>query len=270
MTRRIRSVAPPRPGDKRSFFDKVPPARNLTSEVVDRITAEVESGRLMPGARLPTEQAMMAAFGVSRTVVREAIAALRADGLVTSRQGAGVFVARDSNLRPFRIGSEGLSSIADVLNVMELRMAIEIEAAALAAERAPPARLGAIEKALAEIDRAIGRKEGAVAEDFAFHRAIAAATGNPQFVRFLEFLGRVVIPRQSIRLEISTPEEKTAYLTRVQREHRRIFAAISNRDPADARRAVRDHLSRSLARYRAIAEANAPAVARRDTAAMAK
>jgi GntR family transcriptional repressor for pyruvate dehydrogenase complex len=200
---------------------------------------------------------MMGAFGVSRTVVREAIAALRAEGLVTSRQGAGVFVARDSHLRPFRIGADGLRSIDDVLNVMELRMAIEIEAAALAAERASPAQLGAIEKALGEIDRAIARREGAVGEDFAFHHAIAAAAGNPQFTRFLEFLGRAIIPRQSIRLELTTEDEQAAYLARVQREHRRIFAAISGRDPADARRAVRDHLSRSLARYRAIAEKQA-------------
>ena len=112
------------------------PARNLSGEVVERIAAEIRSGRLEPGARLPTEQELMAAMGVSRTVVREAVSALRAEGLVTTRQGSGAFVAADASRVPFRIDPEGLSSIGDVLDVMELRLAIEVEAAALAAEGA--------------------------------------------------------------------------------------------------------------------------------------
>jgi DNA-binding FadR family transcriptional regulator len=204
---------------------------------------------------------MMAAFGVSRTVVREAVSALRAEGLVTSRQGAGVFVARDAGLRPFRIGHGGLHSIDDVLKVMELRLAVEVEAAVLAAERASAPEIAAIGRALEGIDAAIRRGEGAVNEDFAFHRAIAAATGNAHFVRFLEFLGHLFIPRQSIRLELATPSEQHAYLARVQREHRRMFDAISARDPGDARRAMRDHLSHSLERYRALAERRAASAA---------
>ena len=91
----------------------------------------------------------MRAMGVSRTVVREAVAALRAEGLVTTRQGSGAFVATDASRVPFRIDPEGLSSIGDVLEVMELRLAIEIEAAALAAERITPERLAAHRPGLA-------------------------------------------------------------------------------------------------------------------------
>jgi DNA-binding FadR family transcriptional regulator len=254
MTRQVNTVAPSRARGKRSLLQPLSPPRNRTDEVVQRIAAEIEGGRLMPGDRLPTEQEMMAAFGVSRTVVREAVSALRAEGLVTSRQGAGVFVARDSSFRPFRISSGGLHSLEDVLKVMELRLAVEVEAAVLAAERASAAEVAAIGQALARIDAAIEKGKGAVNEDFAFHRAIATATGNPHFVRFLEFLGHLFIPRQSVRLELVSPKEQHAYLARVQREHRRMFSAISDRDPAEARRAMRDHLSRSLARYRALAE----------------
>src|SRR5712672_943199 len=75
--------------------------RRLTHELVERLTAEIVSGKLPPGARLPTEQEMIAATGVSRTVVREAVAALRAEGLVVTRQGAGAFVAEGVR-RPFR------------------------------------------------------------------------------------------------------------------------------------------------------------------------
>jgi DNA-binding FadR family transcriptional regulator len=230
------------------------PVRNLTGEVVERIAAEVGSGRMAPGSRLPTEQELVTALGVSRTVVREAVAALRAEGLVVTRQGAGAFVATDRSRVPFRIDPDGLSSINDVLQVMELRAAIEIQAATLAAERITPAGASLIEEALRAIEIAIARGEAAITEDFAFHRAISKATGNPRFGEFLEFLGRHVIPRQSIRVSLNTPEEERRYLARIQGEHRRIFAAIRDGDPVGARRAMRTHLTRSLERYRRLAE----------------
>jgi DNA-binding FadR family transcriptional regulator len=230
------------------------PVRNRTTEVIERIAGEISSGRLAPGSRLPTEQALMGAMGVSRTVVREAVSALKADGLVVTRQGAGAFVAPDAARVPFRIDPVGLSSIGDVLEVMELRLAVEVEAAALATERATQSSLRAIERALAAIDEAIRRGEPAIAEDFAFHRAIARATGNALYMEFLTFLGRHVIPRQSIRATVTTGEEQAAYLVRIQSEHRLIAAAIRKRDARAARRAMRSHLDNSLARYRGLAE----------------
>src|SRR6478672_887147 len=76
--------------------------RSLTHVLIERLTAQITSGELTPGAQLPTEQELIAATGVSRTVVREAVAALRAEGLVLTRQGVGAFVA-DAPRRPFRI-----------------------------------------------------------------------------------------------------------------------------------------------------------------------
>ena len=137
---------------------------------------------------------------------------------------------------------------------MELRLAVDVEAAALAAERANRRQVGAIRTAWRGIERALHRGEGAVAEDFAFHRAIAEATGNRQFPRFLAFLGSLVIPRQSVRLSVDTPAERRAYLGRIQHEHARIVAGISDQDPAEARRAMREHLTRSLERYRRLAQ----------------
>jgi GntR family transcriptional repressor for pyruvate dehydrogenase complex len=228
--------------------------RNLTGEVVARIAAEIRSGRLEPGARLPTEQELMSAMGVSRTVVREAVAALRAEGLVTTRQGSGAFVASDSSRVPFRIDPDGLSSIEDVLEVMELRLAIEVEAAALAAERSTRQRAQSIREAVDAIEVAIAKGEGAVSEDFAFHRAIARASGNARFAELLEFLGRHIIPRQSIRIALNTPVEQRRYLLRIQKEHHDIFEAILGGDARRARNAMRAHLTRSLKRYRALAE----------------
>jgi GntR family transcriptional repressor for pyruvate dehydrogenase complex len=237
-------------------FRRIAPPRGLTRAVVDRITADVREGRLEPGARLPTEQEMIAALGVSRTVVREAIAALRAQGLVTTRQGVGAFVADGALRPPFCLETEGLRSIAEVVHVMELRMGIEIEAAGLAAERLQPVHLEAMTAALAAIDRAIARDELGASEDFGFHRAIADATGNPQFSRFLEFLGRYIIPRQSVRIE--APGMRS-YLEAIQAEHRAILEAIGARSVGSARRAMRRHLLRSRDRYRRLAASGAGA-----------
>ena len=224
------------------------PPKNRTAEVVERLTAEIGSGRLALGARLPTEQEMMAALGVSRTVVREAVAALRAQGLVTTRQGLGAFVASDPQRRPFRIDPEGLQSLDAVIDLMELRMAVEIETAGLAAERATAKQLRGIAHALAAMDRAIARGESAVDEDFRFHRAIAEATGNTQFPRFLEYLGRFIIPRQTVRVSGGR-----AYLDAFQHEHRAIHDAIRNHDSTGARATMRQHLMKSRDRYRKLA-----------------
>lgn len=231
----------------------VTPPRNLTREVVDRLQAEITGGKLQPGARLPTEQAMMAAMGVSRTVIREAVAALRAEGLVVTRQGVGAFVAADVLQRPFRIDAETMGSLGEIVHVMELRTGVEVEAAGLAAERGTTGEKRKIELALKAIGRSIKRGEQAVDQDFAFHFAIAQATHNPQFVRFLEFLGSFIIPRQSIRAATTDPAGQRAYLENIQGEHDRIFTAIRDGDPAAARIAMHTHLMRSRERYSRLA-----------------
>jgi DNA-binding FadR family transcriptional regulator len=254
MTRQKPSLDSLRPAGKRALLRPLPPVRNLTDEVIARIKKEISSGRLPPGARLPTEQELMMALGVSRTVVREAVAALRADGLITTRQGSGAYVSADVSRVPFRIDPEGLSSIEDVLEVMELRLAIEVEAAARAAERITPRALAGIERVLRAVEAAVGRGEGAINEDFAFHLAIAEASGNARFAEMLEFLGRHVIPRQSVRVAVSPPGEQRAYLARIQAEHWRIHEALRKGDAGEARKAMREHLTRSLKRYRRLAE----------------
>src|SRR5215510_11354807 len=114
--------------DKRS-------SSNLAERVLTRLSADIRGGRLAPGDRLPTEQELTSSMGVSRTVVREAVAALRADGLVVTRRGSGAYVAENPT-GPFRIAAPPAGSLAAVLDVMELRLAVEVEAAGFAAERA--------------------------------------------------------------------------------------------------------------------------------------
>src|SRR5215813_7084968 len=158
MTRQV-TVSLGTAPDNKPALRRLAPSRHLTEEVVDQIASEIVRGRLSPGSRLPTEQELMATFGVSRTVVREAISALRSEGLVVTRQGSGAYVAADASRVPFRIDARDSESIADVLKVMELRLAVEVEAAALAAQRAGPQQVAGIGRALAEIERAIARGE---------------------------------------------------------------------------------------------------------------
>lgn len=225
----------------------------LADRLVDEIRAKISSGTLKPGARLPTEQQMTEEHGVSRTVVREAVAALRAEGLVITRQGVGAFVSAEPQRAPFRIDPERMQSLADILNVMELRLGVEIESAGLAAERASKAQVRTILNALNAIEEASAAGRSAVDEDLGFHRAIAEATGNAEFARFLQFIGRHLIPRRSVS---GLPERmggRRAYLALIQEEHRRIYEAIRSRDPRGAREAMRRHLTRSLERYRRLA-----------------
>src|SRR5207244_3109673 len=174
--------------------------------------------------------------------------ALRAEGLVITRQGVGAFVSAEPQHAPFRIEPERMQTLGDILNVMELRLGVEIESAGIAAQRASKPQIKAVGAALEAIERAAAAGKSAVDEDLGFHRAIAEATGNPEFSRFLQFIGRHLIPR---RVVSGLPERmggQRAYLALIQEEHRRILEAIESRDPNAAREAMRRHLTRSLER----------------------
>jgi DNA-binding FadR family transcriptional regulator len=236
-----------RTGKNLSLLRPLAAPRGLTAELVARLTADITSGKLPPGSQLPTEQQMIEATGVSRTVIREAVAALRADRLVVTRQGVGAFVA-DNIRRPFRVEFDDQSSLEDVLNVMELRAGVEVAAAGYAAERATPAQIRKIAERCAAVQDAIDRGEAGVDQDFAFHCEIAEATGNPQFKRFLEYLGRFIIPRQTV-WGSSTPILGRGQLAVFQREHEQILAAIRSHSVARARSEMQRHLANSRRRY---------------------
>jgi len=228
--------------------------RGLTGELVARLTASIVSGKLPPGSRLPTEREMIAATGVSRTVVREAVAALKADRLVITRQGVGAFVAEQVR-RPFRVDFDERSTLREVLNVMELRTGVEVEAAGLAAERASPAQIKKIADRFDAVSAAIARGENAVDQDFAFHCEIADSTGNPQFKRFLEYLGRFIIPRRKVWGR-SAPSSKQFKINVFQQEHEQILNAIRERAVTQARTAMQRHLVNSRNRYEKLAVEN--------------
>ncbi|MCA1368585.1 FadR family transcriptional regulator [Bradyrhizobium sp. BRP14] len=223
----------------------------LSERVASAIRRQVLKGEIPPGEKLPTESRMSEFFGVSRTVVREAIATLAADGLVEARQGAGVFVKDHPTLAFGSISLDVGNKISHALNVIEVRMGLEIESAGLAALRRNAAQEAQIQEAFFEFDRLLERGEATGKSDFAFHRAIAAATNNPYYVEVLDALGTRAIP-----CDIASPWGTDSVLSReyqesLQREHLAILKAISASDPEAARAAMRAHLTASQERYRA-------------------
>ena len=232
-----------------AYFDSIQQVPNLRSGLVDVLATQIESGDLAPGARLPTEQAIMTATGVSRTVVREAFAALRARGLITTRQGLGAFVTDNPLPSTFSIVPTDLESIGDVISVLELRIGIEVEAVGLAAQRHDDEDLRRIKGRLDALNRAVETGEPGAAEDAAFHRAILVATHNPYYARLFDTFGNLMIPRQWARFESMEADQRRRHAARMRREHEAILRAIEGRDEPSARRALRAHLAKSLARF---------------------
>lgn len=222
----------------------------LSERVVASVRQQILAGAYPTGHKLPTESQLSDRFGVSRTVIREAMATLAADGLVEPRQGAGVFVLDRPTATFGLISAEIGNKISHALNVIEVRMGIEIESAGLAALRRNSAQQAAIQEAFFEFDRRLQLNEATGRNDFEFHRAIAAATNNPFYVEVLEALGMRAIP-----CDITSPWGTDSVLSReyqkgLQQEHLAILRAISNGDPDEARQAMRDHLGASQKRYR--------------------
>ncbi len=229
--------------------------RTLAHDVVERIAAQIRDGRLPPQAKLPPESRLMQAFGVSRTVVREALSRLQAAGLVATRHGIGTFVVGPGDTA-FRISPEQYETLHDVIAVLELRIGVETEAAGLAAQRRSDGNLQRMRAALAEFAAAVEQGRDAVGADFQFHLEVARATQNTHFADLMSTLGTMIIPRARLD-DGAVDDERRAYLRRVNAEHESIVDAIAARDAEAARAAMRTHLVNSRERRRRAAAAAA-------------
>lgn len=222
----------------------------LVVQVASALRTSILAGDYKVGDKLPSEARLTEVHGVSRTVVREAIAALRSDGLVEPRRGAGVFVLEPVAAPGLPFQNVDHARISSIIELLELRGAVEVEAAALASTRRSPAQ----EENILERHRAVGECIAAgkptSSADFALHEAIAQATNNPRFIEFMELMGQNAIPRAA--LAETNGDASQAYLSQLHEEHGRIVTAISNGDAQGARDAMRAHLQGSQRRYRAL------------------
>lgn len=225
--------------------------RGLTHALVEQLKAQILDGRLRPGDQVPTEAALTETYGVSRTVVREAIARLRAAGLVDSQQGRGSFVldvptATATGAAPFPVPR----THADVVDLIELRIGVESEAAALAATRRTAHQLAALTRAYDALARTAQSPGGTVEADFAFHLAIAQASGNRYVVALLTALGPAMILLHRAHLDDGSDITDAPHFAVVLGEHATVLRAIEAQDPATAAAAMRLHLAASRARLR--------------------
>ena len=232
--------------------------RGLVTEIVEALSTSIQEGQIKPGDKLPTESEIMARFDVSRTVVREALSKLQASRLVETRHGIGTFVIAPPSSDNFKIADHDLSTVADVISVLELRISLETEAAGLAAQRRTQANLDAMRAALKAFQDSIEQDSDAVPPDFQFHMEVARATGNQHFADLMTYLGTMIIPRTRVNTPQNAPEGRLSYLQRVNGEHETIFVAIRNQDSEAARAAMRTHLSNSRERLRKTQVADAP------------
>jgi len=211
------------------------------SNIVELINAQ----NLIVGDRLPAEGKLATDFGISRTVVREALVRLAADGITEARRGAGSFVKR----RPSeRLGEHlPMAELSTTMGSYEVRFVVESEAARLAAMRRSTAQMEMIEQAMDDLRNALLSTGPAHREDMALHRQIALATANPAFVSTFDHLFGDIdrIMRAGVDISRSRPPEAIGAMLC---EHEMIVDAIHAQDPDGAALAMRWHLSQGRKR----------------------
>lgn len=228
-------------------FQAIKPGIQLAERVARTLEAEIRSGRLTAGTKLPTEAALVEQFQVSRTVVREAISRLKSLGLVESRQGSGVYV-QNPGIEPLDFERVPAASLEAVLQVVDVRRALEAEVAELAATHRTEADVQAIRAALQALADAVAAGRDGSDEDVRFHRAIAAASGNPFMIRTLDYLARFL--RGATRVTRANEARRADFSDAVKQEHQQIVEAIAAGDPQAARAAAAQHMKNAQQRIR--------------------
>ncbi len=236
--------------------------QSLADEAHRQLLLQLDMGLWKVGSKLPPEKALADSLGVSRPIVREALARLKADGRIESRQGSGAFVAERNKIAAFRLQS-GLpesatergdlqsgtaAEVADTAEreLLELRQIVEAGAAELAAQRRTDADLVAIRTALADMGEALATGADGSDADDRFHNAIAAATHNRQITRFVEFLGA------QFSASRKATWDRTGYAVGITEvghgDHAAILQAIESADAAQAKALAQAHVQRALDR----------------------
>lgn len=229
--------------DPKAAFGLLPLRQTrLADQVYELLLLQIARGAYGIGARLPSEPQLCSDFGVSRPVVREALARLRADNIVRSRRGSGSWVEREPNHAFASLAPSG--TIAQTVRAYEFRAGVEAEAAALAAERREKRDLQAMERAIADLAAALERDEVGDEPDIAFHRAVALATRNPMFIQSIQMLdgsirSGIVMARRLKQIA------RSDRLHQVLAEHQRVLQAIRDQDSEGARSAMHHHIAAS-------------------------
>ena len=211
--------------------------------LAEALLQPILAGDWRPHDRLPSEHALAAQYEVSRAVVREAIARLKTEGYVETRQGKGAFVAAAPGATAFRLDN---GETGDT-HLLELRALIEADCAALAAERHTVLDLDRLREASTAMRIAVAKGGLGLEEDIRFHDLLAQAAHNPALRRFAAFIGRHA--REAMQLARLSQLRAQNRLAEIEGEHEAIIVAVSTRDAQAARLAVQYHIANGLRRH---------------------
>ena len=235
------------PETAQTTFSRIRREPRLSDRVAALLLATIVARGLQPGDRLPSERELGEQFGVSRTVIREAVRALAAKGVIEVRTGSGLRVAAvDASAVSESIGLYLRGGTVEYPKVHEVRRLLEVEIAGLAAERAKDADVARMRKLCGQMEAALDDVERASRLDLAFHRAIARATDNELYLLLLDSIGEAL-------LEVRRRNLQTGAAPETVKAHRAIVETIAARDAAGARTAMAQHLDHVERHWRAAA-----------------
>jgi GntR family transcriptional regulator, transcriptional repressor for pyruvate dehydrogenase complex len=211
-----------------------------TEQVVARVYELIKIDSLKPGDRLPPERELAKQLGISRPALRAGLSSLISMGVLQSRQGSGTYIVDG----PPALDSEPLRLLAELHgfsyeHMFETRSVLEVGAAGLAAERATGEQLATMAEEVTEMFAALKDPQLFLVHDVAFHRAVAAASGNPTLATLVEMVSAILYARRRDTIERAHDFNEALEL------HRRIYRAIRSHKPDEAREAMRDHIVRA-------------------------
>ena len=218
---------------------------DLPEVIADNIRIQIVKGLLTVGSKLPTERELCEYHEVSRVVVREAVARLRHEGLLISRQGKGVFVASPEDSRFLSITEGSFCKPDDFRKLYEVRKIRESGTAALAAKHRDPDDILLLKTSLEKMKSTSIDTENYVSTDMFFHRSIASASKNPFLVLFISFVDSKL--KESIALGLSNLAFKQTVDISIL-EHERIIECIETADSKGAQNSMIKHLENSSKR----------------------
>lgn len=220
-------------------------APSMPARIYNDILSRIIEGEYKEGERLPTEHMLAERFSTSRPTVREALAQLRADGIIATRHGSGTTVTRrpDPNVRRFA----PLETLSDIRRCYEYRVVVEAGAASLAAQNADEKNIAAIRREWDNLQNIVETSGIGAKDDFAFHMAVALASKNQFFIAALSGIQEQMVFSMNLSRNLSLVKSIERQRL-VQREHLEVLEAIQSRNAERASMAMRAHLEHAVNR----------------------
>ena len=231
--------------NEETLFEPVVREPRLSDKVAEMLLSTITTRGLRPGERLPSERELGEQFGVSRTVIREAVRALAAKGVIEARTGSGLRVAAVNAAAVSE--SMGLflrGALLDYSKIHEVRSTLEVDVAGLAAERANDEDIAGLEENLRRTRAVIGDAGAVAVLDVEFHRRLVQAAHNELYLLMLDSIGEILLEIRRLTQGIPGRPQKAVTA------HRKILRHVAAHSAQEARDAMREHLDESLEAWR--------------------